>query len=184
MTTLLLFLAGISTAHADPDQVVFRGIKWGADCSKVRGFQPVKNSEGTEQLFERDGDKMKLGSMPLTSIRYLCISDKFVEVQLIYGGTLRQQVDFETSLDEVWGTAIIELVGKKGKWPGNPKVWGGREGRLCYTLESTDPACPAVLATIEPPLLTIVNMRLKQQMTVGSEKERLREAAERIKQDL
>jgi hypothetical protein len=72
------FLAGITTAHADLDQVAFRGIKWGAKCSKVRGFQPVKNWEGTERIFKRDGDKMKLGSMPLTSIRYLCISDKFV----------------------------------------------------------------------------------------------------------
>jgi hypothetical protein len=185
MTTLLLFLAGITTAHADPDQVAFRGIKWGAKCSEVEEFKPVKNTEGSGRLFHRLDDHMKLDTTRLKSIQYLCISDEFVEVQLVVDAN-----DFEVLvpvLVEHWGKGVWEQSGTKPNPFIDPYVYGGREGKKCYL--KNEPGCPAVLARIhsgyvDSHLLIIQSRWRKAQLIEAAKKQKLREAAERIKQDL
>lgn len=129
----LLALAGARPAFPYPNEPDgFRGLAWGQDVSNVPGLgytcwqSPWEESVRKfrdwvdYKVYERRDDELRLGSVPLTTIRYIAWRDRLREVVLV--ASVKETGDLQRILKARFGP------GKAGKMEGRPVVsWQGEK---------------------------------------------------------
>lgn len=145
---LLLVLGGLRPALAadalkKPDG--FRDIRWGAPASGIQGLNAV-DRDGDIIHYDRSGDKMDLGGIPLRHITYSFYKGQFYHAEISYeeSGAFAA---LERSLEEKYGPpdAVREKTDPSGhayeiaiwNWPGsvfigNRHEKGSDRGRIFY----------------------------------------------------
>jgi hypothetical protein len=100
----------------------FRGIKFGAPASSVKGLKPEEN-RGTLRLYTRPGDKLAFGPTKLDTIIYYFWEDKFVGVSMHTEGMHNTSM-LQRTAQTLFG---------KGKQPdGDHEIWEGKAVTIHY----------------------------------------------------
>lgn len=133
---VILFPVSVLAYQNEPDG--FRGVKWGADLSKMSDMSSLPGRKGVDQAYVRKGDKLAIGDAELESISYIAYKKRLIGVLIRYRSIINYQRLKET-LFEVYGTGrkpnrfIEEFI-----WEGNVGIMLkysriSKKGTIFYT---------------------------------------------------
>ena len=131
ITCLTVILCSIMAHAALPEANPpdFRGIRWGTNINSLSGFTLVHNW-GISKVYERAGDRLSLGNVPLEIVLYEFYMDQFFSASL--AGT-RQPEEVERLLRVTYGEPYVNFTQSQ-----LVHIWSLENVRISYSRDFSD----------------------------------------------
>lgn len=100
----LLALSVLNAPAFDNEPEGFRGVKWGAAITELKGFKKVFGG-GDTVFYARDAEKDSIGAASLTSIRYLFYKNRLAQVWIMTEGA-GNFAALQSALAEAFGKPV------------------------------------------------------------------------------
>lgn len=113
----LIALSAAGAAAFDNEPEGFRGLKWGSELSTLSGFKKVLGA-GDTVFYAREGEKERIGTASLASIRYLFYKGQFRQVWVMAEGA-GNFAALQTALFDAFGKPVrVDSHDGSSEWIG------------------------------------------------------------------